>query len=364
MPTLRSFRASPPRASASFPSSRHATSRLLLRLLPGLIVLLGGACGGDSPTSVLTAREPATVQVTGLPDGPILIGSRLQLVATPLNEAGAVLSHQSVTWSSSDSTIARVTASGIVTALHAGVATVSAECGDATGSVTLDVRDGGTLGRAGGTLFLLDSTVTLAIPESVLPRTTVLLARPMVGGLLHPRMVAGSAFEIGPEDLLLGRPGRLSIHYDPAKLAAGTEEPALELYMLTDSAWVPAPGSIVHLPDHRVSGTFWKSGSYAVIATPVSRITIGGELAMGALHAGQSGSLTATAYDRNGNVLAGLSFAWTTSNATIARVDDNGVVTAVAPGTATITATADQQSASTTVLVLAAPAPSWNEPIE
>ncbi len=62
------------------------------------------ACGGDAPTtSPDPASAVATVQVGGAPDGPTLVGSRVQLVATPLNATGAVVSDQRITWSSSDS---------------------------------------------------------------------------------------------------------------------------------------------------------------------------------------------------------------------------------------------------------------------
>lgn len=64
--------------------------------------------------------------------------------------------------------------------------------------------------------------------------------------------------------------------------------------------------------------------------------------------AGEAAQLTATA-------TAGLSVKWESSDETIARVDQNGLVTAVANGVATITATAGEASAKCTVLVGACP---------
>jgi hypothetical protein len=211
---------------------------------------------------------------------------------------------------------------------------------------------------------VLDSAVTLSVPSGALAQNTVLLFRPVVGGLLDSRMVAGSAFEVGPETLRLGRSGTLSVRYDPTKLATGTTESALQLYTLLGGAWIQVRGSTVDVTTHTVSGAFTRAGSYALSATPVNRIVIGGTLAAGALYVGQSGSLTATAYDANDDVLASRAITWTTSNAEIARVDGDGVVTAVGTGTATITAAADEQTASTTVLVLAAPVPSWSQTTE
>jgi Bacterial Ig-like domain (group 2)/Galactose oxidase, central domain len=71
--------------------------------------------------------------------------------------------------------------------------------------------------------------------------------------------------------------------------------------------------------------------------TPVTRITI----ASGATTVCTSEwmDLTATAYDANGNEIDGVIVVWSSSDETIATVDAQGRVTAVARGTVTITAT-------------------------
>jgi hypothetical protein len=67
---------------------------------------------------------------------------------------------------------------------------------------------------------------------------------------------------------------------------------------------------------------------------------------------GATDTLTATALDVNGNTIAGTA-TWQTSSASIAAVSTGGVVTGVAPGTATITATISGKSAQTAVTVTA-----------
>ena len=337
---------------------------MLLRLLPGLVVVLAGACGGDSLTSVDEASVVTSVQVRGLPEGPTLVGSSVQLSATPRDASGSVVSDRPVTWSSSDPAIANVTTTGVVTALHIGAVTISAECGSARDSVTLDVRDGGMLGPSGGTLTVLDSTVTLSLPPGALAQTTVLFFRPLVGGPLDTLMVGGSAFEVAPEFLDLSGVGTLTVRYDPTKLAPRTTEPALQLYVFFDREWRKLPGSTVDPAAHTVTGVFVRAGKYGVAATLADRISISGDLAGGALYLGQSGKLTGTAYDVHGDAMTTRSLAWTTSDAGIARVDSAGVVTPVSTGTVTITAAMDEQSASTTVMVLEAPIPSWSQTTE
>ena len=55
---------------------------------------------------------------------------------------------------------------------------------------------------------------------------------------------------------------------------------------------------------------------------------------------GSTLQLTAEAFDENGHAVAGVEFAWESSDRAVATVDGSGLVTAIAEGTATITATA------------------------
>ncbi|HEX7242628.1 MAG TPA: Ig-like domain-containing protein [Longimicrobiaceae bacterium] len=70
---------------------------------------------------------------------------------------------------------------------------------------------------------------------------------------------------------------------------------------------------------------------------------------------GSTGAFAATALDAQGNVLAGRTVTWTTSNAGVASLGSGATVTAVAQGTATITATVEGVAASAPVRVLPPP---------
>ena len=70
---------------------------------------------------------------------------------------------------------------------------------------------------------------------------------------------------------------------------------------------------------------------------------------------GATVQLQAVAKDASGNTLGGKSFTWASSDGTIATVDANGLVTAVANGSATISATTDGVSGSATVTVTVDP---------
>jgi hypothetical protein len=71
------------------------------------------------------------------------------------------------------------------------------------------------------------------------------------------------------------------------------------------------------------------------------------------LAVGQASALQATAFDATGNILSGRAFNWSTSNAGIVSVNGSGLITAVAPGVATITVTAEGRSASCVITVQA-----------
>ena len=102
-------------------ASHVPRTRILIRiLLPAGAGLLGTTCssgGGDgatapAPTVASISVDPATKS--------ILAGTTVQLAATGKSSDGTVLTGRLVTWSSSDSTLATVSASGLVTGVVAG----------------------------------------------------------------------------------------------------------------------------------------------------------------------------------------------------------------------------------------------------
>jgi len=91
-------------------------------------------CGGDSsgPPAV------ATVDVS-TPAGAIVVGQTAQLSATARDASGNVLSNRTIAWSSSSTTIATVSSSGLVTGVAAGSATISAISEGKTGTRLVNV---------------------------------------------------------------------------------------------------------------------------------------------------------------------------------------------------------------------------------
>ena len=86
---------------------------------------------------------------------------------------------------------------------------------------------------------------------------------------------------------------------------------------------------------------------------PVATVTV--EPPNPVVGVGAQAPLTPVPKDANGNTLTNRAFTWATSDAAVATVDAQGVVTGVAAGTAQITATAEGKSGSVTLTVSTAP---------
>ncbi|MBV9774373.1 MAG: Ig-like domain-containing protein, partial [Gemmatimonadetes bacterium] len=91
----------------------------------------------------------------------------------------------------------------------------------------------------------------------------------------------------------------------------------------------------------------------ATASPPVARVRVEPDSLV--LGTGSTGTLHAVALDAQGNVLAGRTVAWTTSDAQVASLGAGGSVTGVAAGTATVTATVEGVAASAVVRVLPVP---------
>jgi len=94
-----------------------------------------------------------------------------------------------------------------------------------------------------------------------------------------------------------------------------------------------------------------QSGSASVRVVPVPVASVAVAPATLEIEVGATGSLSAATFDREGNELEGRSVAWSSSDETVATVSQEGVVTGVAGGAATITATSEGQSGSASVTV-------------
>jgi trimeric autotransporter adhesin len=76
-------------------------------------------------TITVTPRPVASLVITP-PQASVLVARTTQLSAQPLDATGTLLTGRTITWSSSDVTVARVDAAGLVTGVAPGAATIVA----------------------------------------------------------------------------------------------------------------------------------------------------------------------------------------------------------------------------------------------
>ncbi len=85
------------------------------------------ACGGSDTVAPMDIGPPvSSVIFKTSPNQFMIRGSTQQLLAETRDASGAIISGRQVVWGSSDSSVATVSLSGLVTAVNAGYATISA----------------------------------------------------------------------------------------------------------------------------------------------------------------------------------------------------------------------------------------------
>lgn len=109
---------------------------------------ISATCAGVTGTAAITVTHPASVAttVTVSPSSfSVAAGSTTQLAATTKDQYNATMTGRTYSWTSSDTSIATVDSSGLVTGVAAGSVTITAHDGSVTGSsaVTLTAAGGG-----------------------------------------------------------------------------------------------------------------------------------------------------------------------------------------------------------------------------
>ncbi len=124
-------------------SSRNAPLRpawLPCAAIPALVVMHACGDGGteppppDLPRPTTVTVSPATAQLTAL-------GATVQLSAEVRDQNGGVMAGATVSWSSNAAAVATVDASGLVTGVAEGMATITAMAGDASGTSEITVEN-------------------------------------------------------------------------------------------------------------------------------------------------------------------------------------------------------------------------------
>ena len=258
-------------------------------------------CGDKTATCKVTVNpilaESITLDKTELS---LTIGETEKLTATVLPED---VTDKTVTWSTSDAAIATVDNEGNVTAVAVGEATITATCGDKTATCKVTVNP--ILAES----ITLDKTeLSLTIGETEKLTATVL-----------------------PEDVT---DKTITWSTSDAPIATVDNEGKVTAISVGEATITATCGD--------------KSATCKVTVNPILAESISLDKTELTLTIGASEKLTATVLPED---VTDKTVTWSTSDASIATVDNEGKVTAVSIGVATITATCGDKSATCKVTV-------------
>lgn len=236
-------------------------------LLPLLLPLLA-ACGG-SPTTPTPTPTVTVASVVVSPRALSLVpGQGGTATATPKDAAGATVAGKAIAWSSDVGSVATVNSAGVITAVSAGSANISATVDGKSGTVAVTVAEGGYIGNAGGTITALSGAVVLVLPAGAIGTSTVFGVEAATGTPANSRLLAGTIFTITP-GTAFAQSATLRLRYG-GSLGAGVVVPQLRIARLVGSTWTELPVAGVDQIGRVVSGSVAAGGTYAVFLPPPS----------------------------------------------------------------------------------------------
>lgn len=290
-------------------------------------VTITASSQGVSGSAALTVTPAPVAAVTAMPSSAsIAVGATQQYGTTLRDDLAFALSGRVVAWASSDTAVATVDATGLVTARPYGggsvrTATITATSEGRSGSATVEVRP-------------LQVALLSVAPDSVAVGDTRLLTATLTsagGTPLWGRPIAWSS-----SDTTVARVN-----------SAGLAIPAPRWDDLSRTVTITATADGV-------------SGSTTLTVLPAAVGSIAIEPGSGSIASGGRDTLTGVARSLSGVELTGRTVTWSSANPALLSVDAQGILTAglVTGGTAVpvaITATADGFSATATFAVLPSP---------
>lgn len=282
--------------------------RRLWRAVPLVhAVLLGSACG-VSDTNAPTPVESVVVTPQALQ---LVAGTAGALIAEVKDVAGNVLTDRRLVWATADPAIATVSNNGVVTGVSAGTVDIAA------------TSEG----------------------KSAVATVTVVPVPPRV-----------SSVRIAPDNVYVyvaGGADLVATPYDGQGTAIGgrkavwtTNNVSVASISQTGRVTGLVPGTAV------ITAVIDGVAGYANVTVrlvPVAKVVIIPSSA--SVSEGKSRTLVAQLTDATGNVLTNRSVVWSSSNPSIATVDQSGVVRGVRRGTVTITATSEGKFGTASVRV-------------
>jgi serine/threonine protein kinase len=287
---------------------------------------------GQSGTVALTVQAPtsdlpaavASVSVSG--GGKALeVGETAQLSATARDAKNTVLGDRTIVWSSGDPKVALVSSAGLVTAVGAGSATISASSEGKSGGARVTVNQPRPAAVASVTISPDAPTITTGATVQLTAGAFDERRNPLVDRPITWKSSDDRVARISDAGLVSG-------------VAKGT---------VTITASVEGKSASARVTVNEVT--------VAVASVTLSAPTR-------SLKVGETAAWSATPRDSRGKELTDRAVSWSSSALAVASVSSSGVISGVGPGTAEIKVEVEGKSASERITVAAAPQPAPQPP--
>jgi len=279
----------------------------------GFIVASSGNKKDSAAVTVVSQTPPPPVPVALVAVSPasstVRIGAAKQLTATPEDGSGTPLAGRTITWASNNAGVATVSASGLVTSVGVGAATITATSEGVSG--------------------------TAAVTVATVPVASVTVSPATVSLVVGAAAQLSATTKDSAGNVLTGR----TITWASSNMAVAT---------------VSATGVLSGIAAGSATITATSEGQSATATVTVSSVPVASVIvspATAGVLVGATTQLSATTKDSGGNILTGRAITWASSNTAVATVSGSGLVTGKAVGTATITATSEGKSATAAVTV-------------
>lgn len=232
--------------------------------------------GGESASTPFVVSPVAVASVEVTPDEATLVpGQTLQLEATPRADDDTELSDRAVAWTTTDESVAEVDESGLVTAVGPGPATIRATSDGIDGEAAIDVVAGGLVGPGGGEVSS-GADVVLTVPAGAVGAPVAISIDPDPNPPAHPRLVTGTAWDLGPDGTTFDAAVTVQLKYDATSLPAGVDEANLVVHRWDGAAWKPLGSPSVDLGAGTASGTTTEFSTFAILEVVFESVANGG----------------------------------------------------------------------------------------
>lgn len=270
---------------------------------------------GDAMAALDVSVTQAAATLLLLPDSIVLPdpGDTASVSASVLDTLGSAIADPTVAWASSDEAVAIVDADGLVTAVATGTVSITAQVGDANAAIAVRVEPELSLEAASPTHF--SAEVATGVALSVLVED--LLGAGYAGATVSWEVASGGGQITSAAESTSDNTGHAGAVWTLGTVAGAQEA----------SATIVTRGIAIVVT---FSATALAAPAAAAYLTADSVLLSG---------RGESALLTPTFEDPYGNVALPVPVSWDTSDAAVATVGSDGLVTGQSTGSSWVTAT-------------------------